>query len=336
MRPLRPSLRSPHTAGKRVAQQIRHFHATRPSPFINEVLSVSSGFIHAVHSISGLPWALSIPLTALIVRTTVAMPLQMYTKIQARKQRDLAPLLHSWRKHFQAQIKKRVDAENHNPILPREAIRELATKIKAKRKELHKRWNVPRFWKPVSFLQIPIWISVMESLRAMSGNNKGLVPYLLSLVEPSSAEPSTAVHLAVEPSLATEGALWFPDLLAGDSTGILPAALTLSIILNIRAGWKAPALSDMADLPRIEIAKNLTVRGIRVLVQALALNIGVSSYLYEMPSALMIYWISSTNIATLQTFLLERYMLSKPLLEPWRQIHIGYPQLGEKTSSLKK
>jgi inner membrane protein COX18 len=92
----------------------------------------------------------------------------------------------------------------------------------------------------------------------------------------------------------------------------------------------------MADLPRIEIAKNLTVRGIRVLVQALALNIGVSSYLYEMPSALMIYWISSTNIATLQTFLLERYMLSKPPLEPWRQIHIGYPQLGEKTSSLKK
>jgi inner membrane protein COX18 len=264
------------------------------------------------------------------------MPLQMYTKIQARKERDLAPLLHSWRKHFQAQIKKRVDAENHNPILPREAIRELATKVKAKRKELHKRWNVPRFWKPVSFLQIPIWISVMESLRAMSGNNKGLVPYLLSLVEPSTAEPSTAVHLAVEPSLATEGALWFPDLLAGDSTGILPAALTLSIILNIRAGWKAPALSDMADLPRIEIAKNLTVRGIRVLVQALALNIGVSSYLYEMPSALMIYWISSTNIATLQTFLLERYMLSKPPLEPWRQIHIGYPQVGEKTSSLKK
>jgi inner membrane protein COX18 len=232
-------------------------------------------------------------------------------------------------RHFQTQIKKRVDAESDNPVLPREAQRELAAKVKAKQKELHKRWNVPRFWSYINFLQIPIWISVMESIRAMSGNNNGLVPYLLSLLE-SSAEPSTAVHLAVEPSLATEGALWFPDLLAGDSTGILPALLTLSIILNVRAGWKAPSLPDMADLPRIEIAKNMAVRSIRVLVQVLALNIGVSGYLYEMPSALMIYWISSTNIATLQNFLLERYMMSKSL-KPWRKIHIGYPQPGEKT-----
>ncbi|KAF7128301.1 hypothetical protein CNMCM5793_002843 [Aspergillus hiratsukae] len=332
--PLRP-LRSPHTAGKRVAQQIRHFHPTRPSPFINEVLEVSSGFIHAVHSISGLPWAMSIPLTALIVRTTVAMPLQIYTKIQARKAQNLAPLLQSWMRHFQTQIKKRVDAESDNPVLPREAIQQLARKVKAKQKELYKRWNVPRFWTYVNFLQIPIWISVMESIRAMSGINNGLVPYLLSLVEPSSAEPSTAVHLAVEPSLAAEGALWFPDLLAGDSTGILPAVLTLSIILNVRAGWKAPSLPDMADLPRIEIVKNLAGRGMRVLVQVLALHIGVSGYMYGMPSALMIYWISSTNIATLQNFLLERYMMSKPL-KPWRKIHIGYPQPDGKTSSLKK
>ncbi|EAW08044.1 putative mitochondrial export translocase Oxa2 [Aspergillus clavatus NRRL 1] len=335
MRPFRPLLRSPHTAGNRVAQQKRHFHPTRPSPFINEVLEVSSGFIHGVHSISGLPWVMSIPLTALIVRTTVAMPLQIYTKMQARKERDIVPLIYSWKKHYQDQIKKRIDTSNDTPILPRDARRELAAKVKDKKKELHKRWNVPRFWKPVGFLQIPIWISVMESLRAMSGNNKGLVPYLLSLTEPTTAEPSTALHLAVEPSLATEGALWFPDLLAGDPTGILPAALTLSILLNIRAGWTAPRLSELADLPRIEIAQNLAMRSLRLLVQVLALNIGASSYIYEMPSALMIYWISSTNIATLQTLLLDKFIVSESILKPWRQIHIGYTQSEQKAAPVK-
>ncbi|THC91205.1 hypothetical protein EYZ11_009331 [Aspergillus tanneri] len=256
------------------------------------------------------------------------MPLQVYTKIQARKERDLTPLLYSWRKYYQNSIREQVNVSTDSPILPQDAMRQLAQRVKERQQILHRRWNVARFWKPVNFLQIPVWISVMESLRAMAGNDKGLATYLLSRFS-SSVETDITPLLPVEPSLATEGALWFPDLLAGDSTGILPAALTLSILLNIRMGWKAPTLSELADLPRMELAKNLTLRGIRALVQVLALNIGVSSYLYEMPSALMIYWISSTNIATLQTFILEKYMLVRQPLKPWRQIYIGYAPLGQ-------
>lgn len=289
---------------------------------MNEVLEASSSFIQGVHSVSGLPWVASIPLTALIVRMTVAMPLQMYTKIQARKEQDLAPLLTSWSQHYQKEIKSQVNQSSDNPLLVGSAVAQLSKKLAAKKSSLHRSWGVHRFWKPVNFLQMPVWIAIMESLRAMSGNNRGLVPYLLSLLEPDATGP-VPTHLAVEPSLATEGALWFPDLLAGDPTGILPLALTVSILVNIRTGWKVTKFKDMADLPRSQLVRLGVGRGIRLLLQVLALNIGASSYLYEMPSALLIYWTTSTNVATLQSFLLERYMFKRPALKPRKQLYVG-------------
>ncbi|KAF9892583.1 hypothetical protein FE257_000985 [Aspergillus nanangensis] len=322
MRP--PSLRPQKFSSKITSQQLRRFHPTRQNPFLNEVLDVSSSFIHGVHSASGLSWALSIPLTAVIVRSVVALPLQMFSRLQARKERDLQPLLNSWSKVYSQNLLRQKDPSSES-ILPPDIRRNLAKQIKTKRKELHKRFEVVPYWKGLNFLQIPVWISVMESVRAMSGNDKGLVPYLLSLVEPASSENSS-LHLAVEPTLATEGALWFPDLLAGDSTGLLPVALTLSILINIRRGWKVPPLRDLADLPKPELTKQLVLRSIRMFIQILSLNIGLSAYVANMPSALMIYWITSSNVATLQTLFLEKYMFAKPPLKPWKQVFIDFPK----------
>ncbi|KAK1141201.1 hypothetical protein N8T08_009240 [Aspergillus melleus] len=313
-------------------QQARHFHPTGSRPFIAEALSVSSGFIYAIHSVTGLHWAVSLPLTALVVRTTVAMPLQIYTKIQARRERDTIPLLHAWREYYQKDLRKR--KSSNQLALPGGARTKVLKAMAAKQRALHKRWNVARFWKPLNFLQIPIWLSIMESIRAMSGSTSGLVPYLLTFLE--SPEASAALKGAVEPSLATEGALWFPDLMAGDPTGILPAVMTASIILNIRTGWKAPALSELSDLPRLELAKKLSVKGLRAFIQILALNVGLSSYYHQLPTALMLYWITSTNTATLQTYLLDKYMIFNQPLKPWRQMHIAYTLPDEKSPEKTK
>ncbi|KAL4896480.1 60Kd inner membrane protein-domain-containing protein [Aspergillus ambiguus] len=333
MPPLRPTL---PLRTRRSPRHIRNFHPTRPAPFVNEVLEVSSSFIHGVHSVSGLSWALSIPLTAVIVRTSIAMPLQMFSRLQARKERDLLPLLNSWSKYYSQDLLRR-KGQSPDSILPPDIRRDLAKCLKKKREELHKRFQVVPYWKGLNFLQLPIWISVMESLRAMSGNDKGLIPYLLSLVEPASRSAgSSPLHLAVEPSLATEGALWFPDLLAGDTTGLLPAALTLSILLNVRAGWKVPPLRDLADLPKPELAKQFVFRGLRAFIQFMALNVGLSAYVSGMPSALMLYWITSSNIATLQTLFLEKYMFAKKPLKPWRQVFIAFPKPWQNGLATKK
>lgn len=311
-------------------QQVRGFHQTRPAPFINEVLDGTSAFVHGVHSVSHLPWVLSLPLTAFLVRMTVALPLQIFTKVQARKDSDLSPILTAWRQHHQRRAA--LDSSSKR-LLPSQLTAMVTRNLKEQHKSLRQRWGVYRFWRPANFLQMPVWIAVMESIRAMSGIDRGLVPYLLSKLEPSSSSESSALHLAVEPSLATEGALWFPDLLAGDPTGILPTLLTVSILANVRAGWKAPKMKEIADLPRLEMTKHLSTIGLRTFIQALALNIGVASYWYGMPAALMVYWITSTNIATLQTFLLQKYMFPTPSLKPWRPISIGISSAGTKVQS---
>ncbi|KAL4808506.1 hypothetical protein BDV18DRAFT_100771 [Aspergillus unguis] len=313
-------------------QQVRSFHQTRPAPFINEVIDGASAFVHGVHDVSHLPWAYSLPLTALLVRMGVALPLQIFTKVQARKDSDLAPILMAWRSQYQKEALAAASADGKK--LRSQATREVTTKLKAKHAELRRRWGIVRFWKPANFLQIPVWIAIMESIRAMSGNKNGLVPYLLSLVRPDESG-SNALNLAVEPSLATEGALWFPDLLAGDPTGALPALLSVSILVNVRNGWKGPKLREMADLPRLELAKQLSWFSLRALIQVLALNVGVASYMYQMPTALMVYWITSTNIATAQTFLLQKYMFPTPSLKPWKPVHIGFSEKGKQAIAHK-
>ncbi|PWY76238.1 mitochondrial export translocase Oxa2 [Aspergillus heteromorphus CBS 117.55] len=323
MRPFRlsPTFRKPATF-----HQVRHFHPTRPSPFLNEALELSSTFIHSVHSISGLPWALSIPLTAVIVRMTVAMPFQLYSKMQAHRENEVQPLQVSWAKHYRNKVYEEKTGKlptDNVSLQPRERMQVL-TLVRQKKKAISRHMGIPRFWRVANFLQIPVWISVMEGLRAMSGNNRGLVPWLLSCMEPAAQAGETPLRLMVEPSLATEGALWFPDLLAGDPTGILPIVLTGSILLNIRCGWKVPPLKDLAHLPKIEMYKKFFTRGIRLFIQILALNVGVSSYLWEMPAALMIYWTTSTTMATLQTLFLDRVLFPTKPLKPWVRQYLSY------------
>lgn len=249
------------------------------------------------------------------------MPLQMHTKIQARKEQDLTPLLNSWKEHYQKEIKGQLNGGSDAPMSAGKAVMQLGTNLKAKKRSLHSRWGVHRFWKPMVFLQMPVWLSIMESLRAISGSSGGLVAYVMSLFGSKSS-----IDLPVEPSLATEGAFWFPDLLAGDPTGILPVALTASILFNIRLGWKVPALKEIADLSKTEMLRHGFSWTLRFVLQILSLNVGAAFYVYEMPTALLIYWITSTNVATAQSFFLDRFMFRRPALKPLKKAFIGVSQ----------
>lgn len=315
--------RAPSRTVKLSHLQTRQFHPTRPTRLVNEVLDASAGLIHGVHSVTGLPWFASIPLTALLVRTAVGLPLQIYTRVNARRERDIAPLIHSWQVYYQNEARK-LPPEKQDVALMKKVRNETA----AKQNLLRKDWNVASGYKFANLLQLPVWFSLMESLRGMCGNKNGLVPWLLSLVE-SSDTPAESLHLTVEPTLANEGALWFPDLLAGDPSGVLPALLTLSILMNVRTGWTVTPLLAMADMPKLQMYQATFFRGLRVFIQIMAINVGASAAFYEMPTALLIYWISSTNVATLQTYLLEKYMFMRPPIPTYQKKYIAYKKPGD-------
>ncbi|KKA21491.1 hypothetical protein T310_4449 [Rasamsonia emersonii CBS 393.64] len=224
------------------------------------------------------------------------------------------------------QRKERAKERYQELILPIQAQSLLRKNVRQKVADLFKRRKVNKYWRFIPFLQMPIWLSLMEGLRAMCGNDKSLISYLLTS---SSTTPEQSITSVLEPSLATEGALWFPDLLAGDPTGVLPITLGLSILLNVSTGWRTPSFGEISDYPRNEMLQHLTFRLLKGGMQTLAIYIGLSAYLTGMPAGLMIYWITSTNIATLQSLFLDKYMFAIKPLKPWTKMYVGILRPGE-------
>ncbi|KAJ5582165.1 hypothetical protein N7535_000785 [Penicillium sp. DV-2018c] len=313
------ALNSTRRALQLTRPHVRHFHPTRPASFstINLILDSSTAFIHGVHNISCLPWAASIPLTAVLVRTFVGLPLQIYTRLQARRENQLKVISSAWARAY---MKKHAG----------EPPNKWRGDYHKKTVELYNRWGVSRTYRPIMFLQVPVFIALMESLRGMSGNNRGIFAWLLSLIEPAQdpASATQSLHLTVEPTFATEGALWFPDLLAGDPTGVLPALLTVSILSNVMIGWKTKTLEEMSELPKLQMYQEASFRGLRVFVQALACYVGLAGFASEMPTSLLLYWITSTNVATLQTWILENKVFKQGNILFFRKKWVSYAKPG--------
>ncbi|OQD69973.1 hypothetical protein PENDEC_c028G00903 [Penicillium decumbens] len=305
--------------------QVRRFHPTKPTQLIAETLETSTAFIQGIHSVTGLPWVASIPLTAVIVRTVVGTPLQMYTRIVARRERDVAPLIHSWVLFLQNTLRK------HPPEAQKRFKKTMQQWTAERKTHLLRKWKIHPGYKYINLLQLPIWLSLMESLRAMTGNNDGLLPSLLSWFRSGSwFGPREHVDLSLtEPTLATEGALWFPDLLAGDPTGVLPVLLSASIIFNVRRGWGiTTSTTSLADLPTLQLYQATFFRGLGWFLQFLAINVGVSAMFNGLPAALMIYWITSANVASLQAYLLEKYMFMRPPIPNFKKQFFEYKRPG--------
>lgn len=267
----------------------------------------------------------------MLVRVTVAMPLQIFTKLRMKRERDLFPLLQALRVSFKEQI---VKATKTGGTL--KAKWTLDESMKLERGYLYRKYNVYPYLRWANLFQIPVWLLVMESVRNICGDSRGFLRLFIMPIEkwlwPEQAHE--AVGVVAEPSLATEGALWFPDLLAGDPTGVLPALLTASIIANVRMGWKTPSSQEIADLPPWEFMMRSSELFFKYGVYAAAIYIGFSAS-FGMPAALMIYWLTSTNLATLQTYLLDKHILQGSGLKTWKQIDVGYPKRVLKPSIKK-
>lgn len=316
--------------------QVRHFHQTRPasSSIVDLALDGSTAFIHGVHTVSCLPWVASIPLTAVLVRTFVGLPILLYTRLHRHREKKIMPIISAWTKRYakkQTAERNGANLERFKNLSTAEIKKKAVLDIRKRTVQLQKRWGVSGKHKAISFLQIPVFIALMESLRGMSGNNNGIIAWLSSFIE-SSPDPASAaqsLHLTIEPTLANEGALWFPDLLAGDPTGVLPFCLTASILGNVLMGWKVQPWRHIPLLPKNEMYKQIFFSGLRAFVIVLTCYIGFASFVQEMPTALMLYWITSTNVATLQTWVLDNKVFSPVVYNRFIEKSIAFEKPGD-------
>jgi inner membrane protein COX18 len=288
----------------------RAFHASPRPQFLETVISPAHALFDGLHSATGLPWAYTIPLAALTIRTILVLPLTIYTRRILQKQTELNTVIQGWIPKLQKDTT--VEAGHLGPVRA-EVV--LMRKIRRKTVEVYGRWGCPKYKNYlVPLLQFPIFLTAMECLRMMSGYSSGL----LSIIATSLGGDAIALVDAEKgltswftPSLATEGALWFPDLTKPDPELRLSFIFSGVMFLDV-IGWhrKGHTPSKWATRGRRAIG-----------VVALA----AGPLLMNLPSSMLIYWISSSIFAKVQAFMLDRLMPLNTVTpcKPKRPLRIG-------------
>lgn len=318
-RPLHLRLRS----GARLSQhgqpgarllQIRQFHPTRPARLIDESIVLAHGLLQGVHATTGLPWVVSIPLTAIIVRSVVALPLQILARSHTRKQAQLNSVVIAWGHYHKDRVMATAKEQNLN-LGPAAAKRRVDRAFRRRTHDLYRRLGVWPWVGHLPFLQLPAWLSVMESIRYMVNGPGGLLRWLQSCFTTIDTESTTPL-IPVAETMSTEGALWFPNLLVADPFWILPIMLSATILTNIRLGWKVPSKEAIAEMPRRQALVQRAWIGLRSGVQVLACVLAPTMIQAQVPAGLLVYWISSSLFATAQTQIMLKAMPIPPTVKP--------------------
>jgi inner membrane protein COX18 len=271
----------------------RAFHASPRPQFVETVIAPAHALFEGLHSATGLPWAYTIPLAALTVRTILVLPLSIYTRRIIRKQAELAPVIQAWRPRLQKEAK--AEAGHLGPVAAHVA---MIKKLRQKTVEVYGRWGCQRFKNYLMpLLQLPIFLVAVECLRMMSGYNTGLLSIIATTLGGDAialVDTENRLTSWFEPGLATGGALWFPDLTKPDPelrlSFIFSGVKLLELIRWRREGY---------------IPSDWETRWRRLLgVMALA----AGPLLMNLPTSMLVYWISSSVIAKGQALMLDRLM----------------------------
>jgi inner membrane protein COX18 len=288
----------------------RNFHASPPQHFIAECVDQTQHLIVGLHTLTGLPWAAALPLTAILIRLGILGPLAAYAHIKSYQRREIYPLIYAW----EHAIRRKVLRE-HGAQGPAACHKLATTQLRQKGRELRKELGV-QYWKSsLSWLQLPVFLVVIESIRKMCGTHSGLLGLLTrgpgedATREEILAGTDMGVSYEIKQSLATEGALWFPDLLLPDPALILPFMLSGCLFANIMFhDRKAAAAGIQPGKWQLRFQRS---------VKVVALAIGPATL--GVPSAMLVYWITSSVCALGQNYFLEWYLPTKPIVKPCKQ-----------------
>jgi inner membrane protein COX18 len=196
---------------------------------IEEALQLSHAAFQGVHTLTGLPWYLSIPLTASLFRFAW-MPLQILTSRDIKRAQVQAPLLVGWRKAYQGMAQLKFPGGTEANAKQAEAW--VQSQLAARRQEIRKHnphmspWT--RFGLQLSFL--PIWILNADVIRRMSGDERTM----LSLFFKTSHDKVDTSIVPLEPQFLSEGFLWIPNLVSPDDLWILPMTFGA---LSVASAW---------------------------------------------------------------------------------------------------
>lgn len=287
----------------------RSFHATPRQKYtiLDPVLDATHNAFLGIHHV--LPWWAAIPFAAVAVRLAF-LPLTIWSRRIIARQRSLTPLLTAWRGALERNIDLSKGTSNMKVLAARKTM------------EIYKAFSCQRyklFLAPA--LQLPFFLIIIESIRRLAGAGQGLLRLVFSSVPSvtgstegaaetasgatANADIVTALTRTAEPSMTTEGPLWFVDLSIADPLLILPFALSATMLLHL-----VPA-HYFTRTPAPVGTPTAFQRRLRNMLKLLALAAGPLTL--ALPAGVLYYWISTMLVSFVQGHLLDKFM---PLKNP--------------------
>ena len=301
----------PRFKANKVPPLQRPFHATQQpqSQWLDVCYYQTHTLLTGLHGLTGLPWVWTLPLTALLIRSVLFVPLGIYTHKNRERNIAVQHLSSAWRHVLQRKIFKEYAASG-----PDHCTKVLKAGMKLKTAELRREMGAKSWKLCLPWLQLPVWLVVVETIRKMSGTKDGLLGLVTkNFKTPVEQDRETTLEalgapsvVPVEQSFSNEGALWFTDLLVPDPQLILPFVLSATLF----SGLYYQALHVHAK----GIPQNKWTRRITNSLKLVALAIGPLTL--QVPSAMLVYWISSSALATVQHIILDRVLKTTPRLAP--------------------
>ncbi|KAK4455108.1 mitochondrial inner membrane protein OXA1L [Podospora aff. communis PSN243] len=291
---------------------------------LETTLTTTQHLFTELHNITGTPWYLTIPLIALSINLVTRFPLSIYARRVAVRRAKLTPLFQAWAiKHA-----RDITFEPKFAVSQKARHAEIASRTKQTGKRIFKAWGVQRFkdFSPLGFF--PVWLLGIESIRRLCGGPRGLIGTLVLGPDEAtttatgdaisaSSDPADAASVAeitqdivssgADPSLATGGCLWFPDLMVADPLHILPLALSAVLVLHILPKSQA-GIQRVFGLDRTSNQVVESQNPQRLTRAFLIMAVAIGPVTMDLPAALHLYWLSSATLTLIQTEVLAKLM----------------------------
>ncbi|KAI4129191.1 MAG: hypothetical protein LQ338_002350 [Usnochroma carphineum] len=331
------------------------FHTSPRYQFLDTCLSETHTLLTGLHAATGLSWAATLPLTALLVRVVLVVPVTTYVHLVNRRRLEHQPLIQAWAHVYRDQVMREHAAEG-----PAACQKLVSEKLLRKSAELYKKTGTQRWKTVLGYLQLPVWLTIIETIRRMCGIEEGLLgmirsrffgnqPDNLLLNEEENSSKSTSSEpglmteemqvslpestvmphdmvgaplIPVESTLATEGAFWFPNLLIPDPHVMLSFILSASLLTHIFYQEYHARIRGWRP--------SAFQSGVGFVYKIGALAIG--PFTLSFPSAIHLYLISTSVFGLANTILLRRFM---PVPATWQPRKQQQSKMGEEETSIK-
>ena len=287
----------------------RAFHVTSHPQLLDICLEQTYNILNGLHTLTGLPWALTLPLAGVGIRILLVGPFLMISHNVSRRRLALQPLRHAWSHHLKMEVFTQYAASG-----PKVCQRALSRALAQKSKEVDARMGTQRWKEFIPLAQVPIFLLVIETIRKMSGVHDGLLGLLSKAFTSVNPGDETAGQelmqysvVPIEHSLAEQGALWFPNLLVPDPFSGLPFLLSGTILFNI-------------FLQRRHMDES-SKWGRRYFNAITALGFMVGPLTLQLPAAMHVYWLSSSTFAIGQNLFLQKHRPRRRPVKPCAERH---------------